>query len=84
MGEVKKYWAHVWNQSGRKYVAIFWNAVVLGEHLVYKSKDDAINQGKKTQEIRNAAEIRIACCLPENGICLIMASQIFEIVPTSK
>ena len=47
MGEVKKYWAHVWNQSGRKYVAIFWNAVVLGEHLVYKSKHDAINQGKK-------------------------------------
>ena len=46
MGEVKKYWAHVWNQSGRKYVAIFWNAVVLGEHLVYKSKHDAINQGK--------------------------------------
>ena len=45
MGEIKKYWAHVWNQSGRKYVAIFWNAVVLGEHLVYKSKHDAINQG---------------------------------------
>ena len=47
IGEVRKYWAHVWKNSGRKCVIIFWNAVVLGEHLVYKSKDDAINQGKK-------------------------------------
>ena len=47
MGEVWKYWAHVWNKSGRKCVVIFWNAVVLGEHLVYKSKHDAMHQGKK-------------------------------------
>ena len=47
MSEVWKYWAHVWNQSGRKCVVIFWNAVILGEHLVYKSKHDAMHQGKK-------------------------------------
>ena len=47
MGEVREYWAHVWNQSGRKCVVIFWNAVVLGEHLVYKSKLDAMHKGKK-------------------------------------
>ena len=47
MGDVRKYWAHVWSQSGRKCVVIFWNAVVLGEHLVYKSKHDAMHQGKK-------------------------------------
>ena len=46
IGDVVKFWAHVWNESGRKCV-IFWKAVVLGEHLVYKSKNDAIHQGKK-------------------------------------
>ena len=47
IGEVLKYWAHIWNKSGRKYVLIFWDAVVLGEHLVYESKYDAKNQGKQ-------------------------------------
>jgi len=46
MGEVRKYWAHVWKKSGRKCVVIFWNAVILGEHLVYTSKHDAMHQGK--------------------------------------
>ena len=46
IGDVVKFWAHVWNESGRKCV-IFWKAVVLGEHLVYKSKPDAMHQGKK-------------------------------------
>jgi len=44
-GEVWKYWVHVWSQSGRKCLVIFWNAVVLGEHLVYNSKHDAMHQG---------------------------------------
>jgi len=41
------YWTHIWNESeGRKFILIFWNAVVLGEHLVYDTKYNAINQGK--------------------------------------
>jgi len=42
--ELLKYWSHIWNESGRK-LGLFWNAVVLGEHLVYNNKQDAMHQG---------------------------------------
>ena len=42
-------WTHIWKQSEgkRKFVLIFWNAVVLGEYLVYDTKSDAIDQDEK-------------------------------------
>merc|ERR1719362_410600 len=40
-------WSHIWKQSeGRKFVLFFWNAVVLGEYLVYDTKSNAIKKGK--------------------------------------
>ena len=43
-------WTHIWNQSSNlscwKFVLIFWNAVVLGEYLVYDTKSNAINKGE--------------------------------------
>ena len=40
-------WTHIWNQSeGRKFVLFFWNAVVLGEYLVYDTKSNAIKKGE--------------------------------------
>ena len=40
-------WSHIWKQSeGRKFVLFFWNAVVLGEYLVYDTKSNAINKGE--------------------------------------
>jgi hypothetical protein len=42
--EVFAYWAHIWHDGGP---FLFWNAVVLGEHLVYNCQSDAKakNQG---------------------------------------
>ena len=44
--EVLAYWAHVWHDGGHTPF-LFWNAVVLGEHLVYECQVDAKakNQG---------------------------------------
>ena len=40
-------WSHIWKQSeGRKFVLFFWNAVVLGEYLVYDTKSNAIDKGE--------------------------------------
>ena len=45
--EVLAYWAHIWHDGGHTPF-LFWNAVFLGEHLVYKCQVDAKakNQGK--------------------------------------
>ena len=50
--EVLKYWAHIWNDSGRKF-GLFLNAVVFGEHLLYESKPDAraMHQGNSPVHI---------------------------------
>ena len=44
--EVLAYWAHIWHDGGHTPF-LFWNAVVLGEHLVYNCQSDAKakNQG---------------------------------------
>ena len=44
--EVLAYWAHIWHDGGHTPF-LFWNAVVLREHLVYECQVDAKakNQG---------------------------------------
>ena len=44
--EVLAYWAHIWHDGGHTPF-LFWNAVVIGEHLVYECQVDAKakNQG---------------------------------------
>ena len=44
--EVFAYWAHIWHDGGHTPF-LFWNAVFLGEHLVYNCQSDAKakNQG---------------------------------------
>ena len=52
IGEVLAYWAHIWHDGGHTPF-LFWNAVVLGEHLVYECQSDAKakNQGTKLKHI---------------------------------
>ena len=44
--EVLAYWAHIWHDGGHTPF-LFWNAVILREHLVYECQVDAKakNQG---------------------------------------
>ena len=48
--ELFAYWAHIW-YDGTPF--LFWNAVVLGEHLVYNCQSDAKakNQGTKLKHL---------------------------------
>ena len=61
--EVRKYWAHIWHDGGHTPF-LFWNAVVLGEHLVYECQSDAKSkkQGTKLKQqtdiFRNSMETK--------------------------
>ena len=43
--EVFAYWAHIW-YDGTPF--LFWNAVFLGEHLVYNCQSDAKSKNQGT------------------------------------
>ena len=49
--EVFAYWAHIWHDGGHTPF-LFWNAVVLGEHLVYNCQSDAKAKNQGTYRTR--------------------------------